>query len=658
MEEKNVLGTQKISKLLFSFAIPSIIGMLVNSLYNIVDQIFIGWGVGYLGNGATNIVFPLNMVCLAFALMFGDGASAFLSLKLGENKKEEAKKGVSSTVMFSILFAIISSVAILIGLPVLINIFGCTDELRPYALEYGYFIAFGFPFMMIGSTINSLIRADGSPKYSMISMVSGAILNCILDPIFIFALHMGVRGAAIATMLAQVLSFVINICYLRKFKTIKIDYNLKHINFKYVLKVCSLGISSFITQMAVVAVITTENNVLGRVGKLSEFGETIPITVLGIVMKINQILNSIIIGLAVGAQPIVGFNYGAENYKRVKQTLKYVISISLIISTTALLLFQLIPDKLIMIFGKENDELYMTFAIMAFRTYLMMTILNGVQIPSTIFFQAIGHSKKSILVSLSRQVLILIPAMIIFGQAFGIHGVLYSGPFADIVAFIVTVILLIFVIRDMDKKAKNLEREVDIESNIETKDLDKHVVITIGREYGSGGRFVGQLVAKALGINCYDREFIKKLSKETGMGENYIEENEQKTTDVSSFGNLTNSDELFIKESNLVRDLYERESCVIVGRCADYILKDQKDVYKVFICAGEEEKIQRAIKYYGLKNRKQAKQKIENENKLRAKHYKHYTDRDWTNPENYDLMLKVDDVGVEKCANIIVKNVL
>ena len=292
----------------------------------------------------------------------------------------------------------------------------------------------------------------------------------------------------------------------------------------------------------------------------------------------------------------------------------------------------------------------------------MMTILNGVQIPSSIFFQAIGHSKKSIIVSLSRQVLVLIPAMILFGKYFGINGVLYAGPFADITAFIITLILLIFEIKNMKEIKDNNEIKVVKEESekISNKYNDKknvkkedgHIVITIGREYGSGGRYIGKLVAKKLGINCYDKEFIQKLSKETGMNYNYIESKEQKETDISNYGNLTNSDDLFIQESNLIKKLYNKESCVIVGRCADYILKDKKDVVKVFIYASEEEKVKRAVNYYGL-DEKKAKNEIERINKLRAKHYKYYTDSNWKDVKNYDLMLNVEEYGVEKCADII-----
>ena len=417
-QEENILGKEKISKLIKKFSIPCIISLLVNSLYNIVDQIFIGQGVGYLGNGATNVVFPLVMIGLAFSLMFGDGASAYLSLKLGEKKKDEAKIGIGNGVTLCVITSVIFCAITLIFLPVFLKIFGCTDNLKDYAMTYGRIIAIGFPFSMIGTTLNSIIRADGSPKYSMTSMLAGAILNTILDPIFIFVFHKGVAGAAIATVISQILTFVLNVAYIKRFKSIKLDRDSIKLRPNVCKKVSALGISSFITQMSIVCVMTAENNLLGKAGAESKFGAEIPITVLGIVMKISQILNSIIIGIAAGSQPIFGYNYGAKKYDRVKQALKIVLGSSLVISTIAFILFQTIPDKLIAIFG-SGDENYMEFACLAFRTYLFLCIFNGIQIPSGIFFQAIGKSTKSAILSLSRQIVILIPSMIILSHIFG-----------------------------------------------------------------------------------------------------------------------------------------------------------------------------------------------------------------------------------------------
>lgn len=653
-KEENILGTEKIGKLLLTFAIPCVISMVVNSIYNMVDQIFIGWGVGYLGNGATNIIFPLNMVCLAFALMLGDGTSAFLSLKLGEKKKDEAKKGVANGILTSIIIAVIFFIVLVTFLPQIVNLFGCTDTLRPYALDYGYALTFGLPFMMIGITLNSIIRADGSPKYSMISMVSGAILNIILDPIFIFVFHWGVKGAAIATSISQILTFILNILYIRKFKSIdlkKEDFKLKA---KTIFKVFSLGISSFITQMSFVVVMALENNLLNKLGAASEYGSDIPITVLGIVMKISQILNSIILGIAVGSQPIIGYNYGAGNFSRVKATLKKVLGIGTIVSIIAFILFQTIPDKLIAIFG-GGDEKYIEFACMSFRTYLMLAIVYGVQIPAGIFFQAIGKSIKSAILSLSRQIAFLVPALIILGTIFGIRGVLFAGPVADGLSFIIAVTFIIFELKNLGKQHITSQALVDDTSTDNI--LSEQVVITVSREYGSGGRYVARLIADKLGIKFYDKDLITRLSKETGLTEEYIEENEQKRAAFAALEQdintgLSGKDEIFIKETELIQKIAEEESCVIVGRCADFILKDNKNTLKVFIYNDDEGKIERATKFYGM-NKENAEREIKKIDKQRANHYKYYTGRDWKDYSNYDICINSDVLGVEKSAELI-----
>ncbi len=652
--EENILGHEKIGKLMKKFSIPCIISLLVNSLYNIVDQIFIGWGVGYLGNGATNVVFPLVIVCLAFALMLGDGSSAYLSLKLGEKKKKEAGKGVANGIGTAVTLAIIFFIISITFLPQLLNLFGCTDNLREYALNYGYIIVIGLPFMMIGISLNSIIRADGNPKYAMTSMVSGAILNVILDPIFIFVFKMGVQGAAIATIISQFLTFAINIMYIKKFKSISLEKKDFKLQINIIKKVALLGISSFITQMSFVVVMAVENNLLAKYGAYSKYGSEIPITVLGIVMKISQILNSIIIGIASGAQPIVGYNYGAGKYDRVKQTLKLVLGLSLIVSTIAFILFQSIPRQLISIFG-SGDELYMEFACLSFRIYLMLCICNGVQIPSGIFFQAIGKSFKSAILSLSRQILILIPAFAILGKIFGIQGMLYAGPFADGTAFCIAVVLLILEIKNLGKSNKVSEALID-DTSTDNK-LNKKIVITVSREYGSGGRYVGRLIADKLGIKFYDKEFITKLALETGLSEEYIESNEQKRDILAGLNNgyyfgLDNSDELFIKESEMIKEVASKESCVIIGRCSDFILKDRENVIKVFIYSDMEDKIKRATEIYGFDTNK-AEKEIKRIDKLRANHYKYYTEKEWSDHSNYDICINSDALGVEKSADLI-----
>lgn len=663
--EKVDLGKEKISKLLLSFSVPCIISLIVNALYNIVDQIFIGWGVGYLGNGATNVVFPITVICLAFALMFGDGSSAYLSLKLGENKKEEAKKGVCNGIFACAIISIILCAIILIFLPQLLNIFGCTDSLRQYALDYGFVIALGIPFMMIGTTLNSIIRADGSPKYSMVSMVIGAIINIILDPIAIFTFNMGVKGAAIATIVSQIVSFIVNIMYIKRFKSIKVDKKSFKFEFLRAKTVAMLGVSSFITQMAIVIVICVQNKLFKKYGVNSKFGADIPITVLGIVMKINQILSSIIIGIAAGSQPIVGFNYGARKYKRVKGTIKIVLISSLCVSCIAFILFQTIPEKLISIFG-SGDELYNEFACLAFRVFLMLTLFNGIQIASGIFFQAIGKPAKSAFLTLSRQILFFTSAAIILSNIFGVIGVLYAGPVSDGLAFLVSATLLIFERRSLNKKEKeevsNTENNVTENIGI-NQSTNKNIIITIAREYGSGGRYVGKLLSEKLGIKLYDKSLISLVSDESGLSAEYIEENEQTINgkllanfNSQYYNNLSNDDNLFIAESNAIKEIASKESCIIVGRCADYILKNNDNVFSVFLYNSDESKVNRAVKYYGL-NEKNALKEIQKINKSRENHYKYYTNKNWRDMSNYSLAINVDTFGVEKTADIIKESI-
>ena len=444
---ENPLGTEKISKLIKRFAIPCIISLVVSSLYNIVDQIFIGQGVGYLGNAATNIVFPFTVITLAFSLMIGDGASSYLSLSLGKNDKESATKGIGNAIAISVILGILFLIIGFVFQDGLLKLFGVTESSYEYAKQYMTYIVIGMPFFIVTNALNSIIRADGSPQYAMATMLVGAILNIILDPIAIFVLHMGVKGAAIATVVGQVVSGVVSILYIRKFKSITLTKESMKLEFKTIKKICSLGISSFITQVAVTVVIIVINQMLTKYGAESKYGSDIPLSALGIVMKVSQIVNAIVIGLAAGAQPIIGFNYGAQKYERVLNTYGFVIKVGFVITCIGTLTFQVFPQIIINLFGQE-DELYNEFAKMSFRVFLMFLIFNSFQITSGIFFQAIGNPIKAAVLSLSRQIVFLVPALLILPRFFGVQGVLYAGPTADCLAFILAVT---FAVREMKK---------------------------------------------------------------------------------------------------------------------------------------------------------------------------------------------------------------
>lgn len=442
-QTQSPFATEPIGRLIVKFAVPSVIALLVNSLYNIVDQIFIGWGVGYLGNGATNIVFPITIIALALSMMIGNGGAAYLSLKMGEGEVETAKKGVGNAVTLVTIVSILLAVIFLVWIDPILTLFGATDVLRPFALEYGFIIGAGLPFMMISAAINSMIRADGSPKYAMLSMVIGAIINVILDPVFIFVFQMGVKGAVIATIIGQVASFVVSVLYMPHFKSVQLHKSSFAPCAKVSVNIVIFGLSSFITQFAITIVMALTNNLLAKYGAQSVYGAEIPLTATGIVMKVNQIMIAILLGIATGTQPIIGYNYGAKSYHRVKKALEISLIASEIVSVAAFLIFQFAPMSVVSLFGSE-EGLYNEFAVKAFRIFLMLCPLTGFQTIAAVYLQAVGKPVKSAILSLARQIIFFVPTALILPIFLGVEGVLWTGPVADGLAFLLSLAFLLY----------------------------------------------------------------------------------------------------------------------------------------------------------------------------------------------------------------------
>lgn len=442
-QTQSPFATEPIGRLIVKFAVPSVIALLVNSLYNIVDQIFIGWGVGYLGNGATNIVFPITIIALALSMMIGNGGAAYLSLKMGEGEMETAKKGVGNAVTLVTIVSILLAVIFLVWIDPILTLFGATDVLRPFALEYGFIIGAGLPFMMISAAINSMIRADGSPKYAMLSMVIGAIINVILDPVFIFVFQMGVKGAAIATIIGQVASFVVSVLYMPHFKSVQLNKLSFAPCAKVSVNIVIFGLSSFITQFAITIVMALTNNLLAKYGAQSVYGAEIPLTATGIVMKVNQIMIAILLGIATGTQPIIGYNYGAKSYHRVKKALEISLIASEIVSVAAFLIFQFAPMSVVSLFGSE-EGLYNEFAVKAFRIFLMLCPLTGFQTIAAVYLQAVGKPVKSAILSLARQIIFFVPTALILPIFLGVERVLWTGPVADGLAFLLSLAFLLY----------------------------------------------------------------------------------------------------------------------------------------------------------------------------------------------------------------------
>ena len=642
------LGTEKISKLLISFSIPCIISMLINSVYNIVDQIFIGQGVGYLGNAATNIIFPLVIICTAIALIIGNGCAAELSLRLGEGKKEEAKKSVGCSISVLIIVAIIFSIIAYIFLPTLVNWFGCTDNVYPYAISYGKIIVLGSAFMIIYTGLAAIIRSDGSPKYSMICLVIGALLNIVLDYIFIMIFNMGVEGGALATVIGQIVSFIIAIAYIPRMKSFKFSKK-DLIPSKTIFKTLGFGTSSFITQMTILVLFVFMNNIMTKYGVGTEYGADIPLSVYGVISKVTGLYVSSVLGVAIGTQPIIGYNYGAGKYKRVRETLKKVLTVNFIIGFLFNITFLVFPKQIVSIFGSADNSLYIKFATDFCRIFLLVSMLNAFEMTSSVVIQSFGNVKKATALSFIRQIILFIPIALILTNIFGLYGAIYAGPIADTICFIV----VIFIFASEYKKIKAKEESTEnIEVKYENKkESNSNLIITINREYGSGGRYIAKLLADSLNANFYDKEIIVMTASKTGLTEKYIDESEQKLTNM---GNIyyNNDNELFIAESKVIKELSKNTPCVIVGRCANYVLKNNKNVISIFLYSSDEDKVNRCVKYYGLK-KKDALKEINKINKAREKHYKHYTNSNWKDLNNYDYTFNVDKLGVEKTAETI-----
>lgn len=644
------LGKEKINTLLLSFAIPCVISMLINSVYNIVDQIFIGKGVGTLGNAATNVIFPLVIIANAISGLIGNGASANLSLRLGEKKEDEAKKCIGGAITLTIIVSIVFSIIIYLQLPNLVYLLGCTENVYHYALDYGRIILIGAPFMITYSAIASIIRADGSPKYSMILLVVGAIINIVLDPIFIFTFNMGVKGGAIATVIGQIVSCIMALVYIPKIKSVKLEKSDFKLD-KSITRTLGLGLSSFITQATVLALFVFMNNIMTKYGATSKFGSDIPLSVYGVISKINSLYISTILGISIGSQPIISFNYGAGNYSRVRETLKKVLVINMIVGIIFNTIFFLFPTELAGIFISKTDpsyDLFMEFAVLMCRSFLLVCCLNFLEMTTSIVVQSLGNVKKATAVSFIRQIILFIPIALILCILCkkGIYGALYAGCISDSITFVIS----IFILLSEYKKLKDDNQDIVVINQNQKADYQgPKIVVTISREYGSGGRYVGKLLADRMHLPFYDKELISLAAKESGLSSAYIAKNDEIM--ASSKYKDNNDDRLFVAEVKVIKDL-AKHSCVIVGRCSDYILKDTKNTLKVFLYSDMDSKVKRAVKYYGISKEKAEKQ-IESINKKREKHYKYYTDRAWKNPNNYDLMLNVDLLGVEKCAELI-----
>jgi len=643
MNNNKFLEEEKVGKLLRMFAIPCVISLVVQAFYNIVDQIFIGFtkGLGSLGNTATGIVYPLTVIALAIGLLIGDGVAAKLSINQGQNNNKNNSKTIASNLTFGIIVSLLMMIFGLVFTKPILKGFGANDIILPFAKDYSTFIIIGFPLFILGTIINPIIRADGSPKYAMFSMILGAITNIILDPVFLFVCKMGMTGAALATFLGQVVTFVMSVIYLFKAKTFKLKLSDFVPNFKLLGTVLKLGISSFLTQISIVIISVINNNLILSLLPTDNSA----IGLLTIAFKVFGIVVSIIVGVACGGQPIIGYNYGARRFDRVKQTFKLIMTTSVIVGIVSTILFLFLPKQIFALFGYSHVS---EFGVKCFTIYMCMILLTCFTKATAIFFQSIEKPVKSTLVAMCRDLIFLVPLTFVLYN-FGVDAFLWSAPISDILTTVLAAVFLVVVFKEFSKisASENISNK-----SIKIEKSKPGIILTISREHGAGGREIAFELAKKLNIPCYDKELTSMVAKETGLAEDYISKLESSVAQPMYELYLTKTPTAIAREAQnkVLETIAKKGSCVILGRCADFILKEYKP-FRVFIYADMEYKQQRIMNNY-KDTKNTAYENIVKSDKNRARFYNETTGQTWGAKENYDLCIN-SNIGVEKTVNLI-----
>ena len=646
MENSKYLGTEKVGKLLLQFAVPCICSLIISCLYNIVDQIFVGNGVGYLGNAATGVIFPITVVGWGLSLFFGDGAAAALSVSLGRGETDEIHRSVGSAVFGSFFSGVaVTTVASLWGDGLLLLI-GATDANLSMAHDYGVIIFAMMPLAMTQNTLASIIRADGSPKYAMAAMLTGAVINIIGDPVAIFVLDMGIKGAAWATVLGQFVSFLICAAYLRRAKTFWVSAGSFRPSIALLKPVMALGTSSLLTQLSIVIITVVNNILLVKYGARSPYGADIPLAAFVVIMKLFQIVLNVAIGIAAGAQPIVGYNYGAKNYGRVRELLRLMIRWTVIVGLACTIFFEALPGVFIRMFGSADDPVYFGFAVLCLRIYLSLILVTCAQKVCAIFLQSIGKARAAAPLSVLRDVLLIVFSLLI-PVPMGVTGIFWAAPIADILAVLATGAVMIRVWEELGRGTKAGEPAAVIQPS------RQGAIITIAREHGSAGKRIGQLTAARLGIPCYYKELVAVAAQESGLAEEFISGINSDENAVMKELYLTADPvkRAIAAQEKAIRRIADAGSCVIIGRSADYVLQNYPDVVRIFIYAPKSYREKKVMEMYG-DSPEAAKKSIARSDAARGAYYKSVSGKEWGDPHGYELCIDAS-VGEEAAADLI-----
>ena len=652
-ESSLYFGEEKINKLMLKFSIPCIMSLLVSSLYNIVDQIFIGNSeLSTLGNAATGVVFPIFIIAQAFAWCFGDGCAAYLNICQGKNDSENAHKAIGASITMAFLSGVAMMAIIYPFKREILTVFGASENTMEYAIEYLNIVLAMIPIFILCNMMNSAIRADGSPAWAMAAMLSGAVTNIILDPVFIFGFKWGMTGAALATIIGQGVTFIITLIYFTHTKTFKLTKKSFIPKISSVSEVIGLGFSTFVTQLAIVIVAILCNVQLAKYGAMTKFGADIPIAIIGIQSKVFTVVINLVVGIVLGCQPIISFNMGAKKYDRVKELYRKIMVSALIIGLTFTAIFQLFPEFVVGLFGTPsnipNPEDYWEFGKMTMTIFMSLICISCFIKVNSIFFQAVGKPIHAVIASMIRDIVCFVPLIIVLPNIFpGVKAILVAAPISDFIAMVVTAVLSISFIKSL----RTTDKCEDVPAVL--KPSKKGVIITIGREHGSSGKQIGKIVAEKLGIPFYYKEMTALAAQESGLDTEFIADINNNSPAVMHSIYLSTDviQRAVAAQDKVIKKIAEQGSCVIVGRAADYVLRDRDDVLNVFVYAPDEYRIGRIMEVYG-DNYDMAKKHIRRSDEARASYYKTISGKTWGERHNYDLLLD-GSIGLQKSADMI-----
>ncbi len=672
MQETNdYLEKEPLSKLIRKYAIPCVISMLVAALYNIVDQIFIANAsyLGSYGNAANTIVFPMTVIAIAIAVMIGDGCCTFVSISLGAKEKKNAQKGVGSAVLMVIIASILLTIFYLIFQDGILSAFGArvNQETFKFSKEYFFWITIGIPFYMFAQAMNPVIRSDGSPKFAMNTLVIGAIINILLDPIFIFTFHWGMTGAAFATILGQIVSAVMAAAYLFKMKATPLDKTCFIFNKVIIKKILSFGMASFFSQFAIVLSMAATINMavkfssFDKIFALSEYSQ-IPTAVAGIVSKFFQIIISVSAGLAAGCIPIAGYNLGARRNDRVLDLMKILMSTEALIGLAASVIFLVFPRQLMFLFGSENESTYYTnFAIWFIRAQLCLLPFACLNKASFIFLQSLGKAKESSILSVLREFIFGVGFTILLPVLWGLYALPFFMPVADIVSFIFVAAVLIKVRKNLQNPIlSECQASFSINNSFNNPPKTK-MIITISRSYGSRGRTIAKKLSQILFIPYYDAAILEETAKRCGLSQKFISGIDEKPIPTNQlYRYLSFHSEKYSSleamanqaQREVIETVAQKGACIILGRRADLILEEYTNLFKIFITAPKETRIKYIQKRDNL-SENESEQALLTADKERAIYYNQYSDKHWGNSENYNLCIDSEKFDIKGSIDLI-----